>query len=215
MQAHTLSVTRTAHYYTLGTPGSHIKNVWLVCHGYGQLARTFIHRFSDLDDGKTLIIAPEGLNYFYWGGFSGDPVATWMTRENRLDEIADYTNYLQQLYDYFITPLSAEVKISFLGFSQGVQTISRYLLAKQPHFHRLVLWAGLLPDDLNFKQARSYFAEKELHFIYGTEDELIKEKYIQWQLDFAERQQLDLTVHQFKGKHVVERAALLKLVENW
>lgn len=214
MQSHTLQVTRTAHYFTIGTPGDHIETVWIVIHGYGQLARKFVHRFSDLDDGKTLVIAPEGLNYFYWGGFSGDPVATWMTKENRLDEIADYTNYLQRLYDQFIPQLSDNVQINLLGFSQGSQTVSRYIMAKRPRFHRLILWAGLLPDDLDFKKEKAYFTDKDLHFIYGTEDEFIKDKYIQWQLDFAQKNEMNFTVHSFDGKHVVDRTALAQLVEK-
>lgn len=209
---HTIQVPRTAHYYTIGEVGEQIEQFWLVCHGYGQLARTFIHRFSDLDDGKTLVVAPEGLNYFYWGGFSGDPVATWMTKENRLDEIADYTNYLQTLYDHFTAQLPATVQINILGFSQGAQTVSRYLMAKKPDFDRLVMWAGLLPDDLDFKAEKAYFDSKDLHFVYGTADEFIKEKLIQWQFDFAKKNEMDFAVHTFEGKHLVDRTALKELV---
>lgn len=214
MQAHKLHVQRTAHYFTLGTVGDHIKNVWIVCHGYGQLAKTFIHNFSDLDDGKTLVIAPTGLNYFYWEQFTGNPVATWMTKENRLDEIADYCNYLQQLYDLYIPQLPDNVTINLLGFSQGSQTISRYIANQQPHFHRLILWAGMLPDDLDFTGLRDYFADKDLHFIYGTEDQFIKEKYVKMQLDLIQKNQMEVAVHSFAGKHKVERSALLDLVEK-
>ncbi|MFK7936234.1 MAG: alpha/beta hydrolase [Saprospiraceae bacterium] len=211
MQAHKLQVQRTAHYFTLGTPGDHIENVWFVIHGYGQLAKTFIHNFSDLDDGKTLVVAPTGLNYFYWDRFTGNPVATWMTKENRLDEIADYCNYLQQLFNLYISQLPDNVTINILGFSQGVQTTMRFLHAKQPYFHRLILWAGILPDDLDLTPQRDYFAAKDIHFIYGTEDEFIKEKYVKMQLELVEKNELEVEVHTFEGKHKVKREALLEL----
>jgi hypothetical protein len=38
MQAHTLPVTRTASYCTLGQPEAASQSLWLVLHGYGQLA---------------------------------------------------------------------------------------------------------------------------------------------------------------------------------
>ena len=33
-----LTVPRTARYWTLGEPGPGLRQVWIACHGYGQLA---------------------------------------------------------------------------------------------------------------------------------------------------------------------------------
>ena len=41
MQEHHLSVERTARYYTLGSLDGP-RDVWFVCHGYGQLAARFL-----------------------------------------------------------------------------------------------------------------------------------------------------------------------------
>lgn len=51
MTEHKLTVSKTAHYYTLGEAGAHIRQIWLVCHGYAQLADTFLQNFKLLDDG--------------------------------------------------------------------------------------------------------------------------------------------------------------------
>jgi hypothetical protein len=72
----------------------------LVTHGYGQLAKTFIRRFEPIMDAQTLVVAPEGLSRFYWGGFDGPVVASWMTREDRLDEIADCAALPRRCGDY-------------------------------------------------------------------------------------------------------------------
>ena len=210
---HKIPVTRTAHYYTLGTPGKHIKRLWIVAHGYGQLASTFIRRFEGLDDGTTLIIAPEALSKFYWGTFTGKVVASWMTSGDRLDEIADYTNYLQAVYDTFVPQLAADVEITLLGFSQGSATVVRWALAKYPAFNNLILWAGSFPEDIPYHEKANYWKEKQLFFVYGTEDPLITEKRRQIGFDVIADKKLEVTSFAFAGKHVVEKEALMDFVK--
>ena len=210
---HQLAVTRTAQYYTIGTPGKHIKKLWIVAHGYGQLASTFIYRFKDLDDGATLIIAPEGLSKFYWGKFTGTPVASWMTKADRLDEIADFANYLQQLYEQYIPQLSELVTINLLGFSQGSATVVRWALAKFPHFHNLILWAGAFPEDIPYYERKDYWVDKKLYFVYGTADELVSEKRKQWCFEVIKEKKLEVSVSTFDGKHEVDKSALIAFVK--
>lgn len=211
LHPHKITVPKTAHFYTLGIPSKRIRRFWIVCHGYGQLAKNFIRRFDVLDDGQTLVLAPEGLSRFYWGGFTGEPVASWMTKENRLDEIADYCHYLQLLYHRYTPQLAADVQIVLLGFSQGCATQCRWAMRDFPHFHHLVLWAGLPPDDLDFSAHAPFFSSKKLHFVYGTQDPFLTEERLNWAADFTKAQNLDFEVMTFDGKHEVEREALLKL----
>ncbi len=213
VQPHKIPIQRTAHYYTLGKPSEQVRRFWIVCHGYGQLARTFIRRFEGLDGldgGKTFVVAPEGLSKFYWGTFTGEPVASWMTREHRLDEIADYCNFLQTLYDEYLPRLADGVEIILLGFSQGTATQCRWVMRDFPHFHHLVLWAGLLPDDLDFTPHQLYFSDKKLHFAFGTKDEFVTEKRLEWQRGFSKKNLLKLNEFPFDGKHEVERKALAR-----
>ena len=103
--AHHLAVERTARYFTDREPSRNIRDVWFVCHGYGQLASDFIREFECIGSTSRLIVAPEALSRFYIadkGGFHGPDAkigATWMTREDREVEIADYIGYLDRLYD--------------------------------------------------------------------------------------------------------------------
>ena len=59
MREHRLLATRTARYYSLGEPGPATRQLWVVCHGYGQLAGRFLRHFEPLDDGARVIVAPE------------------------------------------------------------------------------------------------------------------------------------------------------------
>ena len=71
VQEHHLTVTRTARYFTLGQPGPALREVWVVCHGYGQLAEPFLAHFAEVTSPARLIVAPEALSRFYVGPPTG------------------------------------------------------------------------------------------------------------------------------------------------
>ena len=54
-----LPIRRSARYYTLGEPKENTRAIWIVCHGYGQLAGNFLNAFTILDNGRNLIVAPK------------------------------------------------------------------------------------------------------------------------------------------------------------
>ena len=144
-----LKVERTAHYHTIGEANNNVTRLVIACHGQGQRSQFFVRRFDVLDDGKTFVIAPEGLSKYYLNGFSGNVGATWMTKDDRLDEIADYANFLQQLYDKYVPLLDGNVEITLLGFSQGCATVIRWAMEKFPKVDRFILFAGMVPEDLD------------------------------------------------------------------
>ncbi len=211
MQKNSLTVPRTAHYYTLGTPGRHIENLYIACHGYGQAAERFITKFDVLDDGKTLVIAPEALSRFYWGGFTGEVVASWMTKGDRLDEIADFCNYLQMIYEKYTPQCADNVQVILFGFSQGVATIMRWAFAEKPLCHRLILWAGSIPDELDYTPYHAYLADKKIDFVYGTEDEFLTPQRLEQLRALAKIKGIKWNETSFTGKHRVERETLRKI----
>ena len=212
LQSHKIIVEKTAHFYTLGEPSPSIKYCWIVTHGYGQLADNIIHKFEDLDPSEHLVIAPDALNRFYWQGVTGQVASSWMTKKDRLDEIADYSNYLTQIYEHFIPQLSPDVQINLFGFSQGVATQFRWMMNKFLPFHHLILWAGFVPEDLDYSPHLDYFADKQLTFLYGDDDRFLTPKRLAWHQEMVAEKGLVLNEIPFKGKHVVDRSVLKKLV---
>ena len=208
MNAHSITIPRTAHYYTLGQATSNTKYWWIACHGYGQLAKRFIKKFEGMVDDQTFILAPEGLSRFYWPGLGGEPASSWMTREDRLDEIADYSNYLQTLYDKYAAVLPNDVTIILMGFSQGVATHFRWMMRAFPKYHHVIIWGGMIPEDLDYLPVQHYFQDKSLHFIYGTEDQFLTEARLKAHQELIEKNQLELRVQTFQGKHLVDRKVL-------
>ena len=215
MKSHKVLFEKTAHYFTLGEANKETKYFCLVTHGYGQLASRFIYKFDQLDLTENFILAPEGLSRFYWKRSAPNPVgASWMTKENRLDEIADYTRYIKKLYEEYKSQMSADVKIIMLGFSQGCATQMRWITREFPDFDHLILWAGLLPEDLDYTPHQDYFSKKNLKWVYGNEDEFLKEKHITWHQQFMQEQSLDLESIEFAGKHVIDRKILKEVFEK-
>src|SRR5688572_6736067 len=154
MNEHHINVSKTARYYTLGTPSDQISDVWFVCHGYGQLASDFIKEFECIESPSRLIVAPEALSRFYLSdgtGFHGPDSkvgATWMTREDREAEIADYIAYMERLYDEIFRVVPREsAKVTVLGFSQGGATATRWLTRGRAKADRLQIWGSFLPAD--------------------------------------------------------------------
>ena len=153
-QEHHLQVSRSARYWTLGTPGPDVRETWFALHGHAQLAQYFIRGFAGIESPHRLIVAPEGLNRFYleqthWKGAGQARVgATWMTREDREHEIADYVGYLDTLHRAVSSGLPG-AELVVLGFSQGVSTAMRWLTRGAARAGRLILWAGPVPPELD------------------------------------------------------------------
>lgn len=211
---HKITVRKTAHYHQLGTPGKHIERFIIACHGYGQAPSRFINKFQDLDDGKTLVVAPEGLSKFYFGGFSGEVGASWMTKEHREDEISDYINYLQQIYDALIPQLSSQVNVTLFGFSQGGATQCRFAMLKKPVFHNLILWGSNFAHDLDFKGNQAFLEHKNVFLVLGNSDQFITPDQEEKYLKFASDQAIKHTLIKFEGKHEIIRKELLDLFNS-
>jgi len=211
MQKHALTVQRTAHYYTIGEPGPHIRRILLACHGYGQAAERFIHKFSGLDDGATLVIVPEGLSRFYWGGLDGEVVASWMTRGDRLDEIADYSRYLSQLLEAYLAKCPTDAILVLLGFSQGCATIMRWAVRAYPRASHLLFWAGSIPEDIDYQPHMTYLQGREIHILVGDEDPFLTPERLEWHRNMLAEKGLTVTEHTFPGKHTIVRSVL----EDW
>lgn len=214
MQHHTLSIPRTAHYYSFGTPGPQTRQFWIVCHGYAQLADEFLENFRLLENDLTYVVAPEDLNHFYKKGFDGAVAANWMTRHQRLSEIEDYANYLQTLYENCLAQLPPDVRIVLLGFSQGTATVCRWMLAKKPKFHDLLLWAGLPPEDLDYAAHRDYLADKKLYLLYGTHDPFLTPDRMNTVQEIETKNGIDFGERSFEGGHEILPDTLRELLLN-
>ncbi len=211
-----ISVTKTARYFQLGEVSEQIEEVWFVGHGYGQLANYFIKKFEILDNGKRLIIAPEALHRFYWKDFTGRVGASWMTKEDRKEEIFDYVNYLDLVYTEILSQFEdRKVKINVLGFSQATATFCRWLSATKIEVENLILWGGFFPHDLDFEYDKNYFNSAKPHILIGTNDEFYDLVSIEKHLNMLSEKGINPEFTHFEGKHEIDKETLLRLVESF
>lgn len=215
-----LTVKRTARYCTLGDMVAPVSDLWVVCHGFAQLARAFIEEFRAISRPGRLIVAPEALNRFYLnreGGRAGASArvgATWMTREDRLAEIDDYVRYLDDLHREITEGQQREdVRVTALGFSQGTATVARWLVHGTARIDRLVLWAGLLPPEIDpAGPPRDRLASTELVLVRGTRDEMLDAKQLATQRESLEKAGARVTVLEFDGGHRMDRDTLARVI---
>jgi predicted esterase len=209
MKKHEVRIEKTARYFTNAEPGLHIRQVWFICHGYGQMANYFLKQFEEIQDGSTLFVSCEGLHRFYLNGFSGRVGASWMTKEDRVGDIQDYIAYLDQVYAEVMEGLPATVSKTGFGFSQGTATVCRWLEAGKSTVDRLILWAGAFPSDVDLKLNAIRFNALKPILVLGSQDEFIAEPDLVSMQDRFTEAGIDYTVKRFAGKHELN-ADLLK-----
>ena len=211
MGKHSIKIEKTAHYYSIGELNKETNEIWIACHGYGQLAKYFIKKFESLEKKNRYIIAPEGLNKFYIKGYSGRVGANWMTKEERFDEINDHCLYLEQLTDLITKQAHQKCKIKIIGFSQGTATVSRWILKTKYKIDILILWGGRIAFDFNFSLYKEKHSETKNYVVFGKEDEFYSQEDIQ-----SYRKELsDFKTEwiSYNGGHAID-AKTLKLIEN-
>jgi predicted esterase len=217
MQQKEIQFNFSARYFTLGSITRQTKAIWFVLHGYGQLGEYFLKKFAALANRDIYLVAPEGLSRFYVEevtkraqGGSNRVGASWMTRENRLMDIDNYLSCLHTIYTAEI-PGDFDIPVTLLGFSQGAATASRWAIDSRDSFQRLILWAGIFPDDMNFERAHEALASKKIQLIYGTQDPFLTDERLMQMEKLRQKLNVPAEVITFEGKHEIDEATLLKI----
>ena len=216
---HHLTVRKTARYYVDGSLDAKTRDVWIVCHGYGQLAADFLKDLEPLAKPGRAIVAPEGLSRFYFESGKHGPEskvgASWMTREDRLSEIEDYVAYLDALGDAVFASLArSAAKLTVLGFSQGTATASRWVARGSVRPDRLILWGGLLPADVDLGAAQAALARLELLLVVGARDRFADEEQLGAQLAALGRIGVTPRVVRHPGGHRLDAQVLADLADG-
>lgn len=212
MEEHCITTHYTARYYILGEQTDDPQQeVWLVLHGYGQLAQYFVRNFEPLLQEGVAVVAPEGLSLFYLQGTEGRVGATWMTREFREAAIQNYVAYLQQIYRM----LALENKrLVLFGFSQGCSTLVRWVVQQRVPFRKMVLWAGEFPPDVNPEVCRQTFTSQQLFYVYGDADPYITPERVVALRERFRTFHFDPEIIRFAGKHTIDTGVLQQLQQK-
>ncbi len=210
---HHLNISFKAAYSTLNEINSNTKHIWIVCHGYGQLAAHFIKRFDVFDAQEHFVLAPQGLSKFYLKEYT-NVGASWMTKEDRSTDLENQRSYCDSLLDHVFGGIDLnDYEVHLLGFSQGVSAISRLAAYRKIPFSNLILWAGgfppeLTPDDFSFVNSKA-----KLKIVLGDRDMLFRLPKFQTEIDKAEKALgRSSEFIGFDGKHEVSRGVLETII---
>ena len=212
-----IAISRSARMYLFGDVTA-AREVWIVCHGYAQLASRFIGSFECIAAPHRLIVAPEGLHRFYL-----DPVAvpaakrrvgaTWMTREDRERDIADYVAYLDRVVGSIAARARGPLRICALGFSQGVATAFRWSVLGRTSLSELVLWAGAPPDDVDMSRAAPHLATTRVTLVHGRNDEMVSGENVRRAETILQTAGIRSIACEFDGGHEMNDELLMKIVD--
>ena len=82
-----------------------------------MLSQYFIKKFNGLENNNTVIISPEALSRFYIGENYDRVGASWITKEDKIDDIDDNINYLNSLFKSITKNIDLNsINIHVLGF---------------------------------------------------------------------------------------------------
>jgi len=207
----TINVTKTARYYT-NSASDKINSVVMAIHGYAQLAKDFIESFGFLDSESKLIIAPEGLSRFYFREKTG---ASWMTKEDRLNEINDYIHYLNLLMKKIENEYDLiNAKKSLLGFSQGVHTAVRFFTASDVYFENLILCSSDFPKDADFEKLKIKSESTKIFYVYGNKDEIIRHGLFEAGNKLLDDNKIEFEKIIFSGGHKIDTEAISRILNK-
>lgn len=213
-----LTVPRRARWCQLEAKGKALGTLY-VLHGYGQLAGWFIRKFRPVAEAGWRIVAPEGGHRFYLEGTHGRVGASWMTKEDRLTDIADYLLFLDTLRDQ--PDLASNGPEVLLGFSQGVATALRWAALGTrgaASWQAIIAHSGVIPPDLPAAE-QTLAAAPPLHLIAGQSDPYIanpesgfRDSATEWARSGGRADRLHH--HTFEGGHEIDAPTVLRALET-
>lgn len=205
-----LDVSIRARYYSAGSLNDETECVVLAFHGYGQLASYFIRNFESIE--RSYVVVPEGLHRFYLKGTEGRVGASWMTKEDRMVDIENQSNYINAIYAPIKKVKKQSCRFIVLGFSQGVSTALRWMVRNNIKVDTFVAWAGSFPLDLEAEAISKTLRDSNFIQVIGDKDPYFNEEQRTQLQDWIDAHSLHVNTLSFSGEHQIDRTLLHSLV---
>ena len=212
-----LRVTRTARVIVLGAAASSTRELWIACHGYGQLAAPFAAALEPLLESSRMVAVPEALSRFYLDdpakrhGPDSPIGASWMTREDREREIDDYVGYLDHVATTLLGEIGKSARVTALGFSQGAATAARWAALGKTKIERLVVWGGTLPTDLPNATGAALFRGAAVTLVGGRKDKLATPEALERDRKALSDRGIAVSLYWHDGGHSLSSATLREI----
>lgn len=184
---------------------------WLILHGYGMLAQGILHWFRSAQRPGRLLVAPEGLSRFYVEEKGVRRVgASWLTREDRENDLADQQAYLDQVVADVVGSIPL---LQVHGFSQGVAAAARWVVRGVRPVARLACWGGTTPHEVAPVELQGALSGATVRFVVGDRDAWVAPAAIEADALRLRDGGCPAVVHHFAGGHRVDNS-VLELLEQ-
>ncbi len=212
MKKSELEVEIKVPYYKLGEVDVKTRKIWIIFHGYAQLAEEFAHGFSRLLEPDTCLIFPQGLSKFYLKGVENKIGASWMTAHERETDIANYLVYLDQLYVREIKPYRPNISLNILGFSQGGHTASRWIHRSNIKYDKLVLWGVDLAKEIDKSAIKARFSHGINQVVVGDQDRFVSKEQLKQMSQRYSDIGFEYRLLAYQGKHEIDPEVVKLLI---
>jgi predicted esterase len=205
--------TASNTYSVLNNLTKKTKNVWIVFHGLGYLSKYFINYFSKINPEENYIIAPQAPSKYYQGRSFKHVGASWLTRENTIDETKNVLAYIDEIFKSEID--SPAHNLIILGYSQGVSIATRWVASRKINCNYLILHSGGIPTELKPEDFSFLDPQTEVTYLYGDKDQYITEaRKTEETIKGTNLFGKHLDIHVFDGIHEVNTDFIIKLSEK-
>jgi predicted esterase len=138
--------TRTHGRYLVEVP-AHSRATLVGFHGYQENAAINFEILKRIADGRPIgLVSVQGLHRFYTR--ANDVVASWMTKEDRDDAIADNAAYVGHVLSAIAAEFGITRPLIYAGFSQGVAMAYRAAVLVQRPCDAVIALAADVPPDV-------------------------------------------------------------------
>ena len=206
---HSIEISRKARWFHVGEVPQEAKEVIIVLHGYGQHPAYMLNGLRELEKEGRSICAPEGLSRFYVKGFDGKIGASWMTRDDRANEINDHLTYLNKWWS--ILDIDETASVTLIGFSQGVATAARWL-SDGMKVDKVIFASGTLPVEWNQQKPQLDKRISEIHIVRPKDDEYYSLKVHEKEVENLRGLGCNVMSHKPNGTHKLSSAVINKIL---
>ncbi len=215
MEKKNISISKKARYFQLGKISEQTKTIWFVFHGYGMLSQYFIKKFKSLENNQTVIISPEALSRFYIGENYDRVGASWITKEDKINDIDDNNNYLNSLFQSTTKNINLNsINVHVLGFSQGGATACRWILNSSIKINSFALWGADIPIDCLSENNRGKWNQFKTTLIVGKRDEFISDENKKEFTKILNAYNLDYELIEYNGTHKIIEEVLIDYIQT-
>ena len=136
--------------------------------------------------------------------------SSWLTKENTLTETNNIINYFDKIFKEEKINTN---HINYVGYSQGVSVIMRYIAKKKIQFDKLLIMSGGIPKELHANNFKYLKKKSTIYYIYGNKDEYINGEYLNDELKKIKSLFKNVKIICFEGKHEFNKKLIKEIIK--